>query len=113
MTTDPRELEPGTTIGYHPKGDESIRQVGVVQRHFGGNVDIGVIVTLADDPGIEEKVRYEHIRAIEGAADVGNVECVHCGESIPPGEIADHHMTEHPSKRWAPHYYPEVFDGDE
>lgn len=59
-----RELEPGTKVGYHPNGDESVRQVGIVRRHFGGNVNVGVVVALPDDPGIEEKVRYEHIQAV-------------------------------------------------
>lgn len=64
----PRDIEPGDEIGYHPVGAEDTRQVGIVKRHYGGNVDVGVIVTLPDDPGIEEKVPYGRIQAHSPAA---------------------------------------------
>lgn len=45
--------------------------------------------------------------------DAPTVECVYCEEPIPQGEIENHHIDEHPMKRWNPAYYPEVFDSDE
>lgn len=61
----PRTLEKGQKIGYNPTGAEEERVVGIVRRHYGGNVDVGVIVAMPDDPGIEEKVPYENIQAVE------------------------------------------------
>lgn len=67
-------LEPGDIIGYHPVGAPDARQVGIVKHHYGFGrglrhpepgdpSNVGVVVTLPDDPRIEERVPYEQIRA--------------------------------------------------
>lgn len=59
--TDPTEIEEGTLIGYHPAGYEDARDTGIVRRHYAR----GVIVARPDDPGIEERVPYDCIQAVE------------------------------------------------
>lgn len=58
------EIEPGDKIGYHPVGDDDVRVVGIVDRvrdRFGD-----VVVTMPDDPWIEEKVPFDRIEAHDG-----------------------------------------------
>lgn len=70
MTT----IEAGDKIGYHPVGAPDARVVGIVKCHYPperGLINpkpddpnnIGVIVTMPDDPGIEERVPYDRIEA--------------------------------------------------
>lgn len=61
------DVTPGTTVGYHPVGEDDVRQVGIVK-----TVDLNVdrlTVTLPDDPGIEERVPFDRVEAIEGAGE--------------------------------------------
>ncbi|ELY73251.1 hypothetical protein [Natrinema pallidum] len=44
---------------------------------------------------------------------VPSVECVHCGDEVAQALIEDHHVNEHPMKRWNPAFYPEVFEDDD
>jgi len=68
MDCDITAIESGSKIGYHPVGADNVRQVGILRRHYGGNRRVGVVVAMPDDPGIEEKVPYERIEAIEKKA---------------------------------------------
>lgn len=40
---------------------------------------------------------------------VPSAECVHCGDEIAQALISDYHNHEHPTERWNPSFYPEVF----
>lgn len=61
----PKGIEAGDVIGYHPLGNEEVRQTGIVKGWNGTEF----VVTMEDDPGIEEKVRPEDVRSHKEAAD--------------------------------------------
>lgn len=69
MTSKLHGVGPGDTIGYHPVGEDDVRQVGVVK-----SVDATArrfVVTMPDDPGIEEKVPFDRVEAVEDREGVG------------------------------------------
>lgn len=63
---DPRDIEPGTLIGFEPVGsgdvEEEVRDTGIVNTHLGSGE---VLVEMEDDPDIQERVPYDRIRAIK------------------------------------------------
>lgn len=84
MGSETTVISPGDKIGYHPVGGDDARWVGIVRRHYGGNRNVGVIVSMTDDPGIEEKVPYDRIEA----HSEGEPHCLGCGTEMEP-EVED------------------------
>lgn len=44
--------------------------------------------------------------------DTPSVECVYCGREIAHEHIDNHHREWHPTKRWDPLFYQEIYDTD-